>query len=226
MRKLSLLILGLFAAIGFSQTIPNARYLSVYQRGAFLLTDTGVRQELSLTSGQTMLIDRAFESMTKQQSAVAAQKEPDEKQFQNIEKAGTNEMLSVLDDGQRKRLSEITLQRVGIRAVVDPLVAKDLNVKEVRGKQIDDLFKILDDREMDINLAIADFLKGEVTPKDSTKLAQAEKTREKIIRSFDLDRMNIEKDRKAATQMALLILEPEEKKRWLAALGKPFVFRD
>ena len=226
MRNWIVLLLAAATTAATGQMVPNGAHLSVFQRGAFLLSDFFVREELAITEPQKLRINQIFDSISKQQTIALAAAEVDEKQFNAIDQRGAYEILSVLDQAQKGRLSQLTLQRIGIRALADKEVSKSLQIEDSRGQQIGELFKKLDDRLQDIDLAIGDLLKGLKVPEEATKKAEMEKTRAKIIESFDLDRQNIEADRKTATEIAINILDEPERKRWIAALGKPYKFQN
>lgn len=222
-RFLSVLvaIAGLSAA--YAQNVSSAPYLSVRERGAYLLSAENVRAELNLTPAEIVLIDRAFDAMRLQQEAVLKQAPIDERRLEMIEHTFTKAIYNILPEKAADRLCELTLQQIGIRALADRDICTRLGISTAHGKQIGELFERWDEKCADVESQLAELIANKM-PDDPAKRREAEITRQKIIDSFDLDRKNLQDDKKVLVSMSINVLDLPERDKWKAALGKPFKF--
>lgn len=98
---------------------------------ARLATIDKVQDALKLSDEQKSKLEKInAESREQMQKVIQDGGRPDPEKMRKMRESTSEKMNEVLDEGQRKRLTGIFIQIAGVGAVMDPAVAKELNITD------------------------------------------------------------------------------------------------
>ncbi|MGV3616861.1 MAG: Spy/CpxP family protein refolding chaperone [Fimbriimonas sp.] len=208
-RTTTLLVALAASASAFAQVLPNTPHLTLEQRGAFLLTDAGLRQKLALPPAARTKIDARLASYAKAQDRLYSAKKPDESAIQKLDSSTAAGLLAALPDPQRKRLFQIAIRQAGASALVAPDVRQALKLTAAQVVKI----------EAGLEAAAAPSERLEEKVSERVVQAADDQERQAIHREYEGERKRLASLRTADEAKLFKILTPAQQKTW-AALSK------
>jgi hypothetical protein len=161
-----------------------------------LLGQKSVQDELKLTEDQ---IKKTDEFSERQREAFQALRdlEPEEraKKMQEANQANEKALAEILKPAQFKRLKQISLQRAGVQAFINPEVIKELKLADAQKEKIDEI------RQQTIE-------QGRDIFRNTNDRAEARK--------------KIQEVGKSASEKIVAELKPEQRPKWKELIGEPF----
>ncbi len=218
--------LGFFAlaAVGAAQQLPSSSVLTVAERASFLLSAPNIQHELAMTDVQIATLSRELAHADGRRRSLYVLQVIDTKAVIQEEHQSSALLLSVLTPAQSRRLTELTRQRVGPRAISDAEIAKELGASDDVRKEVTALFAAVDAKFEEIDANIGELLAGELVSEDAAARKAAEIRHQRVIDSFEPERIQVRKDRASAEKKALELLTPDQREKWQKSLGKPYKF--
>jgi hypothetical protein len=191
---LRLLCLGTVVALA----APAAQAQPSFMRGnpAMLAGQESVRKDLKVTPEQAKKLDEQQEKMREKfQEAFGLEGEERGKRMQELMQENLKAVTEILKPEQMKRLTQISYQQQGPSAVVNPEVAKAINLTDVQKKEVQKINE-------ETGAQIRELFQG--GPPD-------EETRKKM-----------QEIRKTAGDKIMKLLNDEQKTKWKELQGEPF----
>ncbi len=214
-------MVGALAGSAFSQAISTAPYLTIEMSGAFLVADPTVKHDLGLTTEQSTRIAGIFATYGERQQAASNTASTDPKAYERIDIDTANSILSVLTSAQKQRLSEVTLQLVGVSAIGSPEVAKRLGLTQDQKAKAQAILLAVDKKEEDLDAELADSIQKLQEPNSESQRVAYEKEKNRIAAAQKPKRDAISKERKQAELRVLDLLSSGQRAKWENMLGKP-----
>jgi hypothetical protein len=159
-----------------------------------------VSEELKLSDDQ---ITRLKELGEPERRGEGGSREERQKKRMEAAQAREKKVAEILEPAQLKRLKEIGLQSLGVRAFSIPRLVADLNLTE---DQQDKIRKITEESAFDLGKMMRS---GELAEGDSDEIKAANKA--KIAKVND-----------AAMEKVVALLTSEQQAKWKELLGEPF----
>jgi hypothetical protein len=188
----------LLAAPGAWAQRPAGRGPGGFGEGLMLVGQESVQQELKLSEEQVKKVD---EYLAKQRETFSGlrdlSREERQQKLAELGKAGRGTLDAILDETQRTRLRQITLQQRGARAFADPQVAEALGLDDEQKSRLQDL---ADKAREEMRSLFQGAAGG-----DRTEL-----------------RKKLEAARAAASEKIQGLLTAEQQAKWKELIGEPF----
>jgi hypothetical protein len=235
MRVQMFLITGLIAlaVAGGSQAQAQMDPFDYHAANVRLLMSKPIQKELALTEAQRTKMNKHadYHKIRVQQFGEKLQKSgkdpnPVDPEFLAIMETLKKNVLAELNPKQLRRLRELSLQQVGLVAVLDDKVAAKLGINGSQLKQIRDLYTAGSNeaRELvkkEVGAALAEF--KNVKPKtDAEKKSVESKAQQKVAGVEKRLEPQVNKIRANTRDKMLAVLTTEQKTSFKALQGKPF----
>ncbi len=227
--------------VALSIAFVSASVAEAQQRGGFgrggadkisLVGNSQIRTELKISEEQQFFVDELLaDHRAKTREAFSGidfssfrDKPEDERRKvmeeinakrQKIVKQNEEVLVEFLTEAQNKRLSEITLQLRGTRALADADVAKQLDLSESQTEKIRAALKTADDERRKL------FEAGRRRP-EGDRPEGGERRRPGGGFDFSAIREKMEAARKKTDESVLAVLSPEQKKKYESLKGAAF----
>ena len=210
-------LIGASSAQGFGGGGGQRNMMRMFQGSKMatlmLLGREDVQGELKVTDDQKAKLDAlrtgardrfrtVFTSVPRTDDQEAMMKAVGEK-MQSLMDSMTKETLAILDDNQKKRLNQLGVQVAGSLAIMQPDIAKELNVTAAQKAKIDDLQR----------------LQGEANQGIWERVGNQEIDRDEATEMMG-------KNGKILEESVLKILTDDQRKKLKEMSGEPFAFKD
>lgn len=200
----SAVTLALSLVIASVVVSPAAAQRGGFGRGAgalMMLRSQEVQDELDLSEGQVSeLTQFMLDVMTEFQNLGGFTEEEREEIVQEIMADAQTMVDETLDEKQKTRFNQLSLQREGIAAVVKDEVAEKLELNEDQVAKIHKQMEVLEKKQQELR-----------------EEAQEGGDRQTVFAEFRSLREQTESD-------ILAVLSDQQKESWQAMLGEPFEF--
>ena len=204
MKKTLLSLIGLAAltVIAGAQELPTAPHLNLLQRGARLLTNPRIANELGLNEAQKGNVERIMNWLGTKETSMLESKNPDQTAIVNTDRAASDQLLHVLTVPQTQKLTKVTYREAGYAALVEPEVAQKLSLS---ADQVSKVHAALD-AALEPTLQLEEII--------AKAVANDQKHATQITARYAPERRNRAKAQKLAEAKALDVLTPTQRKSW------------
>jgi|GEM_PF-4368414 len=205
-------LLGLVSltAIGMAQQLPDESYLSLQEKGAWLLNSNHVRADLKVSDGQRQqLVGAESAYSASQQKLFKSSKAPTDAQMAPLDHRYAGAVLGLLSSDQKTRLHQIVLQLAGPRVLLQSDIASQVGLTSDQTAKIKAIYSAEAAAENSMSEQLAKSLSGVTDNAKRTKLALAEERTVRLRSASD-------------AQKALAVLTPTQVGTWKTMLGERF----
>lgn len=223
-------ILIKFAAVALASALMCGAFAqSLLKQASLLITSPNVAQDLNLSKAQidqrtgfVSAYDKKRDEITANMDATSQDKiEVIQKQLDGLVATLQNNLLSILTPAQTNRLKQIAIQQVGVDALADDMVAKDLALTAGQRTKIAAIRERVSKADDDYQNALSDALLKVPDPGSDPDALEAYKAKQQAIVKALKPKERVYLAAKAQGDKDMLaVLTPAQLKKWNAMQGK------